>query len=140
EFVQAAHAEGWLVLDSAAVSYSQATPFFPVLDLLRRFCHLEEREDMGTIQTKVTAQVRTLDAALQDTIPALLALLDALPAERRFLQLAPPPRRHDTHTAVKRGLLGASQAQPVLLVVEELHWLDTETQAVLDSLGESVPT
>ena len=140
EFVQAAHAEGWLVLDSAAVSYSQATPYFPVLDLLRRFCHLEEREDIRTIQTKVTAQVLTLDAALQDTIPALLALLDALPADSPFLQLDPPQRRQHTHTALKRVLLRASQEQPVLLVVEDLHWLDTETQAVLDSLGESVPT
>jgi class 3 adenylate cyclase/DNA-binding winged helix-turn-helix (wHTH) protein/tetratricopeptide (TPR) repeat protein/ABC-type thiamine transport system ATPase subunit len=140
EFVQAAHAEGWLVLDSAAMSYSQTTPYFPVLDLLRRFYHLEEREDMRTIQTKVTAQVRTLDAALQDTMPALLALLDALPADSPLLQLDPPQRRQRTHTALKRVLLRASQEQPVLLVVEDLHWLDTETQAVLDSLGESVPT
>jgi tetratricopeptide (TPR) repeat protein len=140
ECVQAAHAKGWLVLDSVAVSYSQATPYFPVLDLLRRFCHLEEREDLGTIQTRVTAQVRTLDAALQDTMPALLALLDALPADSPFLQLDPPQRRQYTHTALKRVLLRASQVQPVLLVVEDLHWLDTETQAVLDSLGESVPT
>ena len=49
EFVQAAHAQGWLVLDSAAVSYGQATPYFPVLDLLRRYCHLEEREDARTV-------------------------------------------------------------------------------------------
>ena len=56
EFVQAAHAQGWLVLDSAAVSYGQATPYFPVLDLLRRYCHLEERDDARTIQAKVTAR------------------------------------------------------------------------------------
>src|SRR5262245_43427496 len=64
EFVAAAYAQGWLVLDSAAVSYGQATPYFPVRDLLRRYCHLEEQEDTPTIQAKVTEQVRTLDAAL----------------------------------------------------------------------------
>ena len=67
EFVQAAHTQGWLVLDSAAVSYGQATPYFPVLDLLRRYCHLEEHDDARTIQAKVTEQVLTLDAALHDT-------------------------------------------------------------------------
>jgi predicted ATPase len=75
EFVQAAHTQGWLVLDSAAVSYGQATPYLPVRDLLRRYCHLEEGEDARTIQANVTAQVQTLDPALHDTIPALLVLL-----------------------------------------------------------------
>src|SRR5262245_51884290 len=125
EFVQAAHAQGWLVLDSAAVSYGQATPYFPVRDLLRRYCHLEERDDAPTIHAKVTEQVLTLDAALQDTVPAVLALLDALPADSPFGQLDPTQRRQHTLTAVKRVLVRQSQRQPLLLVCEDLHWLDT---------------
>jgi class 3 adenylate cyclase/DNA-binding winged helix-turn-helix (wHTH) protein/tetratricopeptide (TPR) repeat protein len=140
EFVEAAHAQGWLVLDSAAMSYGQTTPYFPVLDLLRRYCHLEEGEDARTIQTKVTEQILTLDAALQDTIPALLALLDALPADRPFLQLDPTQRRQHTLAALKRVLLRQSQMQPLLLVCEDLHWMDMETQALLESLSESLPT
>ena len=140
EFVAAAHAQGWLVLDSAAVSYGQATPYFPVLALLRRYCHLEEREDARTIRAKVTEQVRRLDAALEDTLPALLALLDALPVDSPFWQLEAPQRRQRTLLALKRVLLRESQAQPVLLVCEDLHWLDTETQALLESLIESLPT
>src|SRR5262249_22539594 len=85
--VRRAQTQGWLVLDSAALAYGQATPYFPVLDLLRRYCHLEERDDARTMQAKVTEQVLRLDAALQDTVPALLALLDALPAESPFWQL-----------------------------------------------------
>ena len=140
EFVQAAHTEGWLVLDSAAVSYGQATPYFPVLDLLRRYCHLEEHDDARTIQAKVTEQVRTLDTALHDTVPALLALLDALPEDSPFLQLDAPQRRQRTLAALKLMLLRQSQVQPLLLVCEDLHWLDTETQALLESLSESLPT
>ena len=109
EFVQAAHTQGWLVLDSAAVAYGQATPYFPVRDLLRRYCHLEERDDAPTIQANVTEQVLTLDAALQDTVPALLALLDALPADSPFWQLDPTQRRQHTFTALKRVLLCQSQ-------------------------------
>jgi tetratricopeptide (TPR) repeat protein len=140
EFVQAAHSYDWLVLDSAAVSYGQATPYLSVRDLLRRYCHLEEGEDAHATQANVTAQVQTLDPALQDTIPALLALLDALPADSPFLQLDAPQRRQHTLAALKRVLLRQSQVQPLLLVCEDLHWLDTETQALLDSLIESLPT
>ena len=122
------------------MSYGQATPYFPVRDLLRRYCHLEDRDDAPTMQAKVTEQVRTLEAALQDTVPALLALLDALPADSPFWQLDPTLRRQHTLTALKRVLLRQSQEQPLLLVCEDLHWLDTETQALLDSLIESLPT
>jgi predicted ATPase len=140
EFVRAAHTQGWLVLDSAAVSYGQATPYFPVLDLMRRYCHLEERDDTRTMQAKVAEQIRMLDPVLEDTIPALLALLDALPADSPFWQLEATQRRQRTLLALKRVLLRESQVQPLLLVWEDLHWLDMETQALLESLSESLPT
>ena len=82
----------------------------------------------------------TLDPALQDTVPALLALLDALPEDSPFLQLDPPQRRQRTLDALKRVLLRESQVQPLLLVFEDLHWMDAETQALLDRLVESLPT
>ena len=140
EFVHSHRTQGWLVLESASVSYGKATPYFPVIDLLKRYCHVEERDDPRTIRAKVTGQVLTLDEALQDTIPALLALLDALPDDSPFLQLDPPQRRQRTLDALKRVLLRESQVQPLLLVFEDLHWIDTETQALLDSLVESLPT
>ena len=134
------HTPGWLVLESASVSYGKATPYFPVIDLLKRYAHVEEHDDLRTIRAKVTGQVVTLDAALQDTGPALLSLLDALPDDSPFLQLDPPQRRQRTLAALKRVLLRESQVQPVLLVFEDLHWIDAETQALLDSLVESLPT
>ena len=140
ECVHSHRTQGWLVLESASVSYGKATPYFPVIDLLRRYGHVDDGDDLRTIRAKVTGQVLTLDAALQDTVPALLALLDALPDDSPFLQLDPPQRRQRTLAALKRVLLRESQVQPLLLVFEDLHWIDTETQALLDSLVESLPT
>jgi tetratricopeptide (TPR) repeat protein len=140
EFVHSHRTQGWSVLESASVSYGKATPYFPVLDLLKRYCHIEERDDSRTIRAKVTGQVVTLDAALQDTLHALLSLLDALPEDSPFLKLDPPQRRQRTLDALKRVFLRESQEQPLLLVFENLHWIDAETQAVLDSLIESLPT
>src|SRR5262249_42105955 len=75
-----------------------------------------------------------------DPARALRAPPDALPEDSPFLQLEAPQRRQHTLTALKRVLLRQSQEQPLLLVCEDLHWLDTETQALLDSLSESLPT
>jgi class 3 adenylate cyclase/tetratricopeptide (TPR) repeat protein len=110
EFVRSHRTQEWLVLESASVSYGKATPYFPVLDLLRRYCHLEDNDDSRTIRAKVTGQVLTLDEALQDTLPALLALLDALPDDSLFFKLDPPQRRQRTLDALKRVLLPLLQA------------------------------
>jgi hypothetical protein len=75
------------VLESASVSYGKATPYFPVMDLLKRYCHVDDGDDARTIRAKVTGQVLTLDETLQDTLPALLALVDALPDDSPFPQL-----------------------------------------------------
>ena len=140
ECLHSHHTQGWQVLESTSVSYGKATPYFPVLDLLRRYAHVDDSDDPRTIRAKVTGQLLTLDEALQDAIAPLLALLDALPEDSPFLTLDPPQRRQRTLAALKRVLLRESQVQPVLVVFEDLHWIDTETQALLDSLVESLPT
>jgi class 3 adenylate cyclase len=140
EFVHSHRTQGWLVLESASVSYGKATPYFPVIDLLKRYTHVEDGDDARTIRAKMAGQILTLDESLQETIPALLSLLDALPEDSPFLKLDPPQRRQRTLDGLKRILLRESQVQPLLLVFEDLHWHDNESQALLDSLVESLPT
>jgi tetratricopeptide (TPR) repeat protein len=140
EFVHSHRTQGWLVLESASVSYGKATPYFPVIDLLKRYANVEDGDDARTIRAKVTGQILTLDESLQETIPAILSLLDALPEDSPFLKLDPPQRRQRTLDGLKRILLRESQVQPLVLVFEDLHWIDSETQALLDSLVESLPT
>src|SRR5207253_4528944 len=90
EGVHTHYTQGWRVLESASVSYGKATPYFPVVDLLKRYAHVEDRDDTRTMRAKVTGQILTLDETLQATIPALLALLDVLPEDSPFLSLDPP--------------------------------------------------
>jgi class 3 adenylate cyclase len=140
ECVRSPRTQGWRVLESAAMSYGKATPYGPVIDVLKRYGQIEDHDDARTIRAKMTRQVLTLDETLQETLPALLALLDALPEDSLLLTLEPPQRRQRTLDGLKRLWLRASQVQPLLLVVEDVHWIDTETQALLDRLVESLPT
>jgi class 3 adenylate cyclase len=140
EVVHSHRTQGWRVLESASVSYGKATPYFPAIDLLKRYCHVDDGDDVRTIRAKVTGQIVTLDETLQDVLPALLALLDVLPDESPFGHLDPSQRRQRTLEALRRVLLRESQVQPLLLVFEDLHWIDSETQTLLDRLIESLPT
>jgi tetratricopeptide (TPR) repeat protein len=121
------------------VSYGKATAYLPVIDLLKTYFRIEPRDDARTIREKVGGKVLMLDRTLEDTIPAVLALLDTLPEDSPFRALEPPDRRRRTLQAIKALLLRESRVQPLVLVFEDLHWIDGETQAILDSLLDSLP-
>ena len=140
EFTQSHRPQGWLRLESRSVSYGKATSYLPVIDLLKAYCQIEARDEARRIREKLTGKLLTLDEALKPTLPAFLALLDVPVEDAAWQALEPVQRRHQTLEAVKRLMLRESQVQPLLLVFEDLHWIDAETQALLDSLVESLPT
>src|SRR5262249_52859311 len=97
-------------------------------------------DDLREIREKVTGKLLTLDESLKPTMPALLSLLDVPAEDGAWDRLDPIQRRQRTLDAVKALLLREAREQPLLLIFEDLHWIDGETQAVLDSLVESLPT
>ena len=130
--------QGWLVLESASVSYGKATSYLPVIDLLKGYFKIQDRDDLREIREKVTGKLLTLDRALEPALPALLALLDVTVDDTSWRTLDPGQRRQQTLDAVKRLLLREAREQPLLLIFEDLHWIDGETQALLDGLVDSL--
>ena len=139
EFTHSHRTQDWLVLEAGSVSYGKATSYLPVIDLLKAYFKIHERETHREIREKVTGKLLTLDRALEPTLPALLALLDVQVEDASWQALDPAQRRQRMLNAVKNLLLRESQNQPLLVVFEDLHWIDAETQALLDSLVESLP-
>ena len=140
EFTHSHRTQDWLVLEAGSLSYGKATSYLPVIDLLKTYFKIPERETHRDIREKVTGKLLTLDRALEPILPALLALLDVPVEDARWQALDPAQRRQRTLDAVKSLLLRESQNQSLLVVFEDLHWIDAETQALLDSLVESLPT
>jgi predicted ATPase/class 3 adenylate cyclase len=139
EFGHSHRTQGWVVLESGSVSYGKATSYLPLIDLLKSYCGIESQDDHRRIREKVLGKLLALDRALETTLPAFLALLDVPVEDPSWNALDPPQRRSRTLDALKRLLLRESQVQPLLLVCEDLHWIDAETQALLDSLVDSLP-
>jgi class 3 adenylate cyclase/tetratricopeptide (TPR) repeat protein len=130
---------GWLILQAGSVSYGKATSYLPVIELLKSYFAIEDRDGPRAVCEKLTGKLLTLDRAQEGSLPALLSLLDVPTDDPQWETLDPPQRRRRTLEAVKRLLLRESQAQPLLLVFEDLHWIDAEPQALLDGLVESLP-
>src|SRR5262250_3352591 len=155
EFTRHQLRPGWLVLEGTSVSYGKATPYFPLIEMLRGNFQIADGEGSDNIREQVVMHILELDNMLKDAIPPILALLGALAevsspapwtqfkelvdATERYLGTDPQQRRRYTFDALKRVLIRESQRQPLLIVFEDLHWIDSETQTFLDSFVESLP-
>src|SRR5262249_6667336 len=131
---------GALVLEAYSVSYGKASPYFPVIELLKNYFQILPHDDELQRQEKVTGKVLTLDRSLEDTLPYVFALLGIAGPTAALPQMDPQIRRRRTFEALKRLLVRESLKQPLILLFEDLHWIDTETQGLLDVLSESVAT
>jgi len=140
EFTRSHRTQGWLLLESSSVSYGKANAYRPLIDLLQSYFQIESRDDVRRVREKVTGRLLSLDRALEADLPAVLSLLDVPEGNAQWQSLEPPQRRQRTLEACKRLLLRESQLQPLLLVFEDLHWLDSETQAFLNNLVDSLPS
>src|SRR5712691_7233883 len=130
--------QGCLVLETFSVSHGKAYPYLPLIDLLRNYFQLTPQDDERKRQEKITGKVLTLDRSLEDTLPYLFALLGIAESISSLQQMDPQIRRKRTLEAIKRLLVRESLNQPLIIIFEDLHWLDAETQAFLSLLSESV--
>ena len=137
EFIQS-QLQGWRVFEADAFSYGRTTSYLPVIDLLKGFFKIADRADRQEIRAKVTERVLALDPALEPVLPALLALFDVPSIDGAWPALSPEQRRQLTLDAVRQLLLREAREQPLVVIFEDLHWIDGETQAVLDTLVDSV--
>jgi class 3 adenylate cyclase len=131
---------GCLVLETFSVSHGKAYPYLPLIDLLKNYFQLTLQDDERKVQEKVAGKVLILDRALENTLPYLFALLGMAEALTALQEMDPQIRKRRTFEAIKRLLVRESRNQPLLLIFEDLHWLDSETQALLSLLGKSVAT
>jgi tetratricopeptide (TPR) repeat protein len=131
---------GCLVLETFSVSHGKAYPYLALIELLKNYFHLTLHDDERSRREKITGRVLTLDRSLEDTLPYLFFLLGIAEPTSSLQQMDPQIRRRRTFEAIKRLLLRESLNQPLILLFEDLHWLDNETQAFLSLLSESVAT
>jgi class 3 adenylate cyclase/tetratricopeptide (TPR) repeat protein len=134
EFVHSSQTAGWLVLEPPSAPFGRATSYLPIIELLRDYFKINGHDSARTIREKVAGRILTLDPLLQDAIPPLLNLLDALDEDHSFRSIDPLQRRQQTCHAVIRLLLGETRMQPVIVVFEDLHWSDSLTLGLLDEL------
>ncbi|HEY6419721.1 MAG TPA: adenylate/guanylate cyclase domain-containing protein [Candidatus Binataceae bacterium] len=131
---------GWMVLETFSVSHGKASAFLPVIDLLHGYFDIKPEDDTRKRREKVTGRVLALDRSLEDALSYLFALLGLIEADDPLMQMSAEVRKRRTLDAIKRILIRESLNQPVMVIFEDLHWIDEETQALLNLLADSIGT
>jgi class 3 adenylate cyclase/tetratricopeptide (TPR) repeat protein len=131
---------GWMVLEASSVSHGMAAGYLPVIDLLHSYFRIAPEDDMPTRREKVNGKVLTLDRRLENALPYLFGLLGLIEGDDPLAGMDAQIRQQRTLEALKRTLLRESLNQPLMVVFEDLHWIDGETQAFLNLLADSIGT
>jgi class 3 adenylate cyclase len=135
---KAKNQSGWLVLETFSISHGKASAYLPVIDLLRAYFEIATEDDVRRRRQKILGKLLELDRALEDTVPYLYALLGIVEGDDPLAQMDAQIKRRRTFEAIKRLLLRESLSQPLMLIFEDLHWIDEETQWLLNLLADSI--
>jgi class 3 adenylate cyclase/predicted ATPase len=125
-----------------SAEYSQNTALFPLVELFQRLLRFEAQETPDTKLEKLASALSQYRLPLEETVPLFAPLL-ALPLpEHQYppLALSPQRQRQMTLETIVTILLELAERQPVLFIIEDLHWTDPSTLELLNLLIEQTPT
>ena len=137
---QAVVPPGCLVLETLSVSHGKASAYLPLIDLLKNYFAITSEDDARKRREKIAGKILILDRALEDTLPYFFTLLEVTEIDDQLARLDPEIRRRRTLDAIKRLLLRESLNQPLIVIFEDLHWLDEGSRALLNLLADSIGT
>jgi class 3 adenylate cyclase/tetratricopeptide (TPR) repeat protein len=128
----------WKVIEAFSVAHGRGSAYLPVVELLRDYFGITGDDKAPERREKIAATALSLDPSLQDGLPYLNALLEVTEDKERLAGMEPRLRKTRTLEAVSRLLLAESAKQPLAIVFEDLHWIDEESQALLDLLADAI--
>ena len=132
--------KGCLVLETFSISHGKAYPYLPLIDLLKNYFNVTPQDGERKRREKIGGKVLMLDRSLEDTLPYFFSLLEIEEEKDSLSQMDPQLKKKRTFDAIKSVLLRESLNQPLIIIFEDLHWLDGESQEFLNILVESVAT
>jgi class 3 adenylate cyclase/pimeloyl-ACP methyl ester carboxylesterase len=126
----------WLV--GRCVSYGQAISYLPVLDVVRELFGLADADPADEVRAKIDTGLNAMGGDLPRTAPFLRALLSLDPGDPSVTTMVPAQRHGRTTEAIRALVAHQSERGPVVVLLEDLHWIDPASQDVVRLLVEAV--
>jgi class 3 adenylate cyclase/tetratricopeptide (TPR) repeat protein len=124
----------YIYLEGRCLHFGGSMSYLPFLDVLRSYFEIEDGDREGGIKKKMAEKLAALDRNLGRALPPLMELLSLKVEDEDFLKLGPQQRREKTFEAIRDVLIRVSQERPLILAVEDVHWIDKTSEELLDYL------
>jgi len=134
EFRNCLPSEGFTYLDGRCLHFGGAIAYLPILDILRSYFGIKEGEREFVIRRRMTETILQLDEKLKPILSPLQDLLSLKVEDEAYLKLEPKQRRERVFEAIRDLFIRESQEKPLVLAIEDLHWVDKTTEEFLDYL------
>jgi len=139
EFRKAVTNEDVTFLEGRCLSYSRNIAYHPIVDVLRANFDIQDTDTDKEIREKVTGGLQFLKVDVTSTLPYLLELLSVKDSGIDKIPMSPEARKDRTLEALKRVTIRGSEARPLIMAIEDLHWMDRSSEDALKGLLESIP-
>jgi class 3 adenylate cyclase/tetratricopeptide (TPR) repeat protein len=130
--------DGWAVFEAACVPQRTRSSYYPVSNLVRAVFGITHDETPDTIGRRIREEIGLLDSKLSAFLPCFLALFDLSTDDQEWKNLEPYEKRRETIEAVRALILERARRAPLVILIEDVHWMDAETRLVLHNLVSSV--
>ena len=138
EFRKAVTNEDVIFLEGRCLSYSRNVAYHPIVDILKANFEIQDNDTGPQIRQKVTNFLKIIQVDEPSTLPYLLDLLSVKESGIEKMQMSPEARKDRTLEALKRITLKGSEVRPLIMAVEDLHWMDRSSEDALKELLESI--
>jgi tetratricopeptide (TPR) repeat protein len=134
ELRKAISKDEYTCLQGRCLHYGDSMPYLPILDIVKSYFNIQEEDGEYTIKKKVREGLDELDEKLLGSLSCFHELMSVQVEDEKYLQLEPQQRRQRTFQTIRDLFIRVSHVKTLLLVVEDLHWIDKTSQEFLDYL------
>ena len=139
EFLHGLEGTGVLEFEATCLSYGASIPYHPILELLRRYLDLAEGLPGDEVRALVEKRLESLGIVGEEPVTLVAHFLGISAPESFLLRFSGPQLKERTFDVLRTMLLGASATQPAILVVENVHWIDSSSDELLKHLAAGLP-
>jgi tetratricopeptide (TPR) repeat protein len=125
-------------LEGRCIHYGETLPYYPFVEVLKKICRIEDTDSEATYRQKLKDSILGLDPSFEVALPFLEDLLSLEVEDKAYARMEPDQRRWKTIDAVKNLLVKKSQEKPLILTIEDLHWIDKSSEELLSRLIEGI--
>ncbi len=140
ELRQEFHQEELTYLEGRCLHYGGSMAYLPLLDIIRSYFDIQHDDREFIIKEKMAEKADRLDDKLKDALPPLQDILSLTPDDEEYLKLDPPLKRVKAFESLRDLLILESRERPLIIAVEDLHWIDSTTEEFLGYLMGSLAT